>query len=206
MPSRPPRHDPAGCLADIVENAERIERYLAGMDRTAFEADGRTRDAVERCVERVCEAVHRLGDRAERQELLLGRRSCAGGSSWPVWTRGAVVLVQDAGLTRGDQRMFGDQLTGQRLDDTDAPGAGVDDDPLPDQSGRDGVAGRADPHAGQLVDGAEHRTPQARPQRRQRRQQSLTAISTCGANGASSLGRPPDRPLAPSRRLIDRRR
>ncbi|TCZ61152.1 HepT-like ribonuclease domain-containing protein [Roseicella aquatilis] len=65
MPSRPPRHDPADCLTDIIDNAERIERYLAGMDRAAFEADGRTRDAVERCVERVCEAVHRLGDRAE---------------------------------------------------------------------------------------------------------------------------------------------
>lgn len=65
MPSRPPRHDPADCLADIVDNAERIERYLDGMDRAAFEADGRTRDAIERCVERVCEAVHRLGDRAE---------------------------------------------------------------------------------------------------------------------------------------------
>ena len=35
------------------------------MDHAAFEADGRTRDAVERCIERVCEAVHRLADRAE---------------------------------------------------------------------------------------------------------------------------------------------
>ena len=35
------------------------------MDRTAFEQDGRTRDAVERCIERVCEAVYRLADRAE---------------------------------------------------------------------------------------------------------------------------------------------
>lgn len=65
MPSRPPRHDPADCLADIVDNAERIERYLDGMDRAAFEADGLTRDAVERCIERVCEAVYRLADRAE---------------------------------------------------------------------------------------------------------------------------------------------
>ncbi len=63
MPSK--RHDPADCLADIVENAERIEGYVAGMERAAFERDGRTRDAVERCVERVCEAVHRLGGRAE---------------------------------------------------------------------------------------------------------------------------------------------
>lgn len=60
----PSRHDPADSLADIVENAERIEDYLTGMDRGAFERDGRTRDAVERCLERVCEAVYRLGDRA----------------------------------------------------------------------------------------------------------------------------------------------
>jgi len=35
-------------LADIVENAERIETYLAGVDRQAFERDRKTRDAVER--------------------------------------------------------------------------------------------------------------------------------------------------------------
>lgn len=61
----PSRHDPADSLADIVENAELIERYLAGMDRAAFGRDGRTRDAVERCLERVCEAAHRLAGRAE---------------------------------------------------------------------------------------------------------------------------------------------
>ncbi len=65
MPSRLSRHDPADSLADIIENAGRIESYLAGTDRTAFEADGRTRDAVERCLERVCEAVYRLADQAE---------------------------------------------------------------------------------------------------------------------------------------------
>ena len=65
MSSRPLRHKPADSLADIIENAERIEGYLAGMDRAALGADGRTRDAVERCVERVCEAVYRLADRAE---------------------------------------------------------------------------------------------------------------------------------------------
>lgn len=57
----PSKHDPANSLADVVENAERIEGYIAGMDREAFERDGRTRDAVERCLERVCEAVYRLG-------------------------------------------------------------------------------------------------------------------------------------------------
>ena len=65
MPSRLLRHNPADSLADIIDNAGRIEGYLAGMDRAAFEADGRTRDAVERCLERVCEAVYRLADQAE---------------------------------------------------------------------------------------------------------------------------------------------
>lgn len=65
MPSKAYRHDSADCLADIIDNAGRIERYLGGMDRAAFEADGLTRDAVERCVERICEAVFRLADRAE---------------------------------------------------------------------------------------------------------------------------------------------
>jgi uncharacterized protein with HEPN domain len=60
----PSRHDPADSLADIIENAGRIEQYLAGMDRQAFERDGRSRDAVERCLERVCEAAYRLGDQA----------------------------------------------------------------------------------------------------------------------------------------------
>jgi uncharacterized protein with HEPN domain len=51
-------------LADIIENAERIERYLADMDRAAFASNGLMRDAVERCIERVCEAAHRLGKHA----------------------------------------------------------------------------------------------------------------------------------------------
>jgi uncharacterized protein with HEPN domain len=51
-------------LNDIIENAGRIESYLAGLDRAGFEQDGRTRDAVERCLERICEAAHRLGGNA----------------------------------------------------------------------------------------------------------------------------------------------
>jgi uncharacterized protein with HEPN domain len=61
----PSRHDPADSVADIIENAERVESYLAGMARPAFERDGRTRDAVERCLERICEAAHRLGKGAD---------------------------------------------------------------------------------------------------------------------------------------------
>lgn len=60
----PSRHDPADSLADIIENAQRVEEYLAGVDRVAFAGNGLLRDAVERCLERVCEAAHRLGERA----------------------------------------------------------------------------------------------------------------------------------------------
>ena len=60
----PSRHDPADSLADIIENAERVERYLTGIDRDVFAGNGLMRDAVERCMERVCEAAHRLGERA----------------------------------------------------------------------------------------------------------------------------------------------
>jgi len=64
-------HDPATCLADILDNIERVRSYVGAMDRTEFEQDGRTRDAVERCLERICEAAFRLGDRAA--ELVPGQ-------------------------------------------------------------------------------------------------------------------------------------
>jgi uncharacterized protein with HEPN domain len=60
----PSRHPPADSLADIIENAERIAHYLAGMDHAAFASNGLLRDAVERCMERVCEAAYRLGEQA----------------------------------------------------------------------------------------------------------------------------------------------
>ena len=62
----PSKHDPADCLADILENIERIDAYTVALDYAGFAADGRTRDAVERCLERICEAAFRLGDRAEK--------------------------------------------------------------------------------------------------------------------------------------------
>ena len=57
-------HDPAVCLADILDNIERIRTYVGAMDRDALERDGRTRD--ERCLERICKAAFRLGDEAAR--------------------------------------------------------------------------------------------------------------------------------------------
>ena len=67
----PSRHNPADSLHHIIENAERVARHLAGMDCQAFEQNETVRDAVERCIERVCEATHRLGERAE--ELMPGQ-------------------------------------------------------------------------------------------------------------------------------------
>jgi uncharacterized protein with HEPN domain len=61
----PSEHDPANCLSDIVENIERIERYTVGLDLEAFAKDGLRRDAVERCLQRICESAVRLGDWAE---------------------------------------------------------------------------------------------------------------------------------------------
>ena len=62
----PSKHDPADSLHHIIENAERVARYLAGMDRQSFERSEWVRDAVERCIERVCEAAYRLGEHAEQ--------------------------------------------------------------------------------------------------------------------------------------------
>jgi len=48
-------------LHDIVENIDKIAGYLEGFDYDAFAADPRTIDAVERCLQRVTEAVIRVG-------------------------------------------------------------------------------------------------------------------------------------------------
>jgi uncharacterized protein with HEPN domain len=67
--------DPADCLTDIVDNIARIESYVVGMSRDNFANDARTQDAVERCLERICEAVSRLGNTAAA--LLPGHPSAA---------------------------------------------------------------------------------------------------------------------------------
>ena len=59
-----PSDKPARRLEDIVENAQAIRRYTAGMDVAAFEKDQKTYDAVERCLERISEAAAKLGDLA----------------------------------------------------------------------------------------------------------------------------------------------
>lgn len=66
-------------LQDIVDNIDRIESYLAGCDFDAFARDDKTIDAVERCLQRLTEAVIRIGpermpkSRRERRSM-----RCAG--------------------------------------------------------------------------------------------------------------------------------
>ena len=58
-------------LEDIIENAEAIAQYVAGMTLASFEADRKTYDAVERCLERIAEAAAKLGELAS--ELVPGQ-------------------------------------------------------------------------------------------------------------------------------------
>ena len=58
----PSEHNPAECLIQILEDIERINRYTKGLDRAGFAGDDRSRDAVECCLERICEAAIRLGE------------------------------------------------------------------------------------------------------------------------------------------------
>ena len=48
-------------LHDIIDNIERIEGYVMGLDRESFAQDNRTVDAVERCLHRITEAVIKIG-------------------------------------------------------------------------------------------------------------------------------------------------
>jgi len=48
-------------LQEIIDNIDRIAGYVAGLEQAAFEADGRTVDAVERCLQRLTEAVIKIG-------------------------------------------------------------------------------------------------------------------------------------------------
>lgn len=65
-----PSKNPAQRLLDIVENGEAIASYIAGLDEAAFVADRKTRDAVERCLQRITEAAMKLDEQAT--ELIPG--------------------------------------------------------------------------------------------------------------------------------------
>jgi len=52
-------------LRDILEGIEYIDSFLAGMSLTGYQADIRTKSAVERQLQIITEAAKRLGDDAE---------------------------------------------------------------------------------------------------------------------------------------------
>ena len=116
----------------------------------------------------------RLRDRSEGQEVLLRLGSGPGCPARPVrpWT--AVVVVDDAGLTRRDQPVLGQHFPGDRLDHGDHRRRGGDGDLVADQPARHRVAGRAEPDTRQPVDLPGDRPgAQLEPQRRQRAEQRL---------------------------------
>ncbi len=57
-----PSEKPLLRLEDIVKNAEHIAQYIDGMSEITFCKDHKTINAVERCIERICEATKKLGD------------------------------------------------------------------------------------------------------------------------------------------------
>jgi uncharacterized protein with HEPN domain len=74
MPSEVPR----ARLQDIITNIDRVRAHLKGMQPDA-ELDDKTRDAVERCLERISEAAKKLGSTIARiieQELGPLRQAC----------------------------------------------------------------------------------------------------------------------------------
>lgn len=60
-----PSKDPIQRFTDILENIILIEEFTRGMDLDACQEDLKTRNATERCMERISEAAKKLGEVAE---------------------------------------------------------------------------------------------------------------------------------------------
>jgi uncharacterized protein with HEPN domain len=60
-----PSKDPLQRFEDIIENILLIEEFTRGMDLNAFLDDLKTRNATERCMERISEAARKLGGLAD---------------------------------------------------------------------------------------------------------------------------------------------
>jgi len=59
-----PSNRPRTRLQDILDNIAAIELYTHGQSLATFSVDAKSRDAVERCLERISEAAVKLGDEA----------------------------------------------------------------------------------------------------------------------------------------------
>ncbi len=57
-----PSEKPARRLEDIIENAQAVLRYTAGLDEATFGENRLVYDAVERCLERISETASKLGE------------------------------------------------------------------------------------------------------------------------------------------------
>jgi uncharacterized protein with HEPN domain len=73
MPSEVPRER----LQDIVTNIDRVRAHLKGM-KPGAELDDKTRDAVERCLERISEAAKKLGPMIEERQPQVSWRGIRG--------------------------------------------------------------------------------------------------------------------------------
>lgn len=51
-------------LNDVIENIDRIRDHIGPMSFAEFERDAKTVDAVERCLQRITEAVIKIGPNA----------------------------------------------------------------------------------------------------------------------------------------------
>jgi len=54
--------DPRRRIEDMLEQVLRIESHIAGLGLETFRANALAQDAVERCLERICEAARKIGD------------------------------------------------------------------------------------------------------------------------------------------------
>jgi uncharacterized protein with HEPN domain len=59
--------DPKQRLQDILDNISRIRSYTKGIAPRSLAADHKTQDAVERCLERICETARKLGAGLDRK-------------------------------------------------------------------------------------------------------------------------------------------
>jgi uncharacterized protein with HEPN domain len=71
-------------LDDILASCEKVRRYTAGMDRSAFFRDDRTYDAVVRNLEIIGEAAKRIPDEARLAMPGIEWRKIAGMRDWIV--------------------------------------------------------------------------------------------------------------------------
>lgn len=72
-----PSDVPAERLRDIIGNIDRLRAHLKGVTPRA-ELDDKTRDAVERCLERISEAAKKLGSVLEERQPQIPWRSIRG--------------------------------------------------------------------------------------------------------------------------------